>query len=1050
MQKPLLFLFLFAFNLFITNAQTYTANPISKYKTELDKKFKKYEIFELNIENVFAGLNTRGTRTDINIVAGSHNWDLELFEHDMFAANYVRSIADDQGVKRSNVKPIRSYLGNIKGVRGGNVNFNISENIILASIEYAGTTYFIENLRGIAEGASSNEIIIYNTADVIENKSILCGFDAMKQVVKPDVDVNINRNHCVIVEIALACDFSVFQVRSSGSEAWASGILSLMAGNYDNEFAHLVEFDIAGTFVATTAPSDPWNGVNNINTHLNVHVSWGNGGGYGVGYDVATAWTRKYTSGAVGLAYVGVVCTSNRYNVCSDFGGSDNINRQLQAHEVGHNFSSGHDAGGSFIMAPSVNGSSTWSSQSINAINNHIASRGCLGSCGTIEPPVAFFRATPTTGCVPMSVTFTDLSTGVPTSWLWTFPGGTPSTSTQRNPTLTYNTVGSYDVTLRVTNAGGNDTETFFDYIVANDTPTCVWSEYADQKYVEFTDNSDRATSYAWKFGDGNTSNLKDPTHEYAKDGIYNVCLKTSNVCGFREVCKKITIVSEVFADFEVDNEDGCAPYIVTFKNKSSDNVNTYRWTFPGGDPSTSTLKEPTVRYNYKGKYDVTLFVSNTRYSDQKLALKYMKIDSLPFADFTYNSIGLDVDFSNLSVDGLTYAWTFGDGMNSVLKNPIHSYASAGQYSVRLITTNYCGTDTAIYNVTVSGGLAANYRVDKTNGCTPYTVTFENLSQNAKTYNWSFPGGNPSSSTDRNPTVTYQNPGSYDINLVVSDGIGTADLRKSSYITVENYPEAQYSHTIKRFDAIFTNESKYGTSYLWNFGDNSGTSTEQSPTHTYGAEGEYLVKLSVTNGCGTITYEKLVSVYLIPKVNFTSDYNIVCAGDTVNFKDLSSKDVISWDWVFDGANISATRTKDPIVIYEIPGVYGVKLTVSNTNGNNSLAVLKYIEVRSAIKCPEKSGDKRTGPQFKKGVVSKRDNADVGVIPNPASEKIQITGLSSGEEGVLEIFSINGLKVKTVKIGSENSSIDVSSLFPGVYFLKMNSNQSNFKHKLIIE
>ena len=169
----------------------------------------------------------------------------------------------------------------------------------------------------------------------------------------------------------------------------------------------------------------------------------------------------------------------------------------------------------------------------------------------------------------------------------------------------------------------------------------------------------------------------------------------------------------------------------MTFKNKSSDNVNTYRWTFPGGDPSTSTLKEPTVRYNYKGKYDVTLFVSNTRYSDQKLALKYMKIDSLPFADFTYNSIGLDVDFSNLSIDGLTYAWTFGDGMNSVLKNPIHSYASAGQYSVRLITTNYCGTDTAIYNVTVSGGLTANYRVDKTNGCTPYTVTFENLSQNA-------------------------------------------------------------------------------------------------------------------------------------------------------------------------------------------------------------------------------------------------------------------------------------------------------------------------------
>ena len=80
-------------------------------------------------------------------------------------------------------------------------------------------------------------------------------------------------------------------------------------------------------------------------------------------------------------------------------------------------------------------------------------------------PPVAQFSANKTTVEIGKSVSFTDESTGSPTSWNWTFDGGTPSTSTQQNPTVVYNTIGTYDVTLKVTNANGNDTETKTDYI---------------------------------------------------------------------------------------------------------------------------------------------------------------------------------------------------------------------------------------------------------------------------------------------------------------------------------------------------------------------------------------------------------------------------------------------------------------------------------------------------------------------------------------------------------------------------------------------------------
>lgn len=83
-------------------------------------------------------------------------------------------------------------------------------------------------------------------------------------------------------------------------------------------------------------------------------------------------------------------------------------------------------------------------------------------------PPVANFSGTPTTVVEGGSVQFTDLSTNTPTSWAWTFAGGTPATSTSQNPTVTYNTAGTYSVSLTVSNASGSDSKTLAAYITVN------------------------------------------------------------------------------------------------------------------------------------------------------------------------------------------------------------------------------------------------------------------------------------------------------------------------------------------------------------------------------------------------------------------------------------------------------------------------------------------------------------------------------------------------------------------------------------------------------
>ena len=90
----------------------------------------------------------------------------------------------------------------------------------------------------------------------------------------------------------------------------------------------------------------------------------------------------------------------------------------------------------------------------------------CLPAC---VPPLAAFNATPTSGCIPLTVNFTDQSTGSPTSWNWSFPGGTPSSHTgQMPPLVTYNAAGSYNVTLSVSNACSSDNETKTVTVYAN------------------------------------------------------------------------------------------------------------------------------------------------------------------------------------------------------------------------------------------------------------------------------------------------------------------------------------------------------------------------------------------------------------------------------------------------------------------------------------------------------------------------------------------------------------------------------------------------------
>jgi len=155
---------------------------------------------------------------------------------------------------------------------------------------------------------------------------------------------------------------------------------------------------------------------------------------------------------------------------------------------------------------------------------------------GGPQPPVAAFTGSPTTGCAPLTVNFTDQSTNTPTSWSWTFGDG--GTSTAQNPSYQYTTAGTYTVTLTATNASGSDGETKTNYITVSSTSTIVANfsgtpvTGAAPLNVTFTDLSTGGpTSWAWTFGDGGTSTAQNPSYTYTTAGTYNVSLTASSAC---------------------------------------------------------------------------------------------------------------------------------------------------------------------------------------------------------------------------------------------------------------------------------------------------------------------------------------------------------------------------------------------------------------------------------------------------------------------------------------------------------------------------------------
>lgn len=240
------------------------------------------------------------------------------------------------------------------------------------------------------------------------------------------------------------------------------------------------------------------------------------------------------------------------------------------------------------------------------------------------------------------------------------------------------------------------------------------------------------------------------------------------------------------------------------------------------------------------------------------------------------------------------------------------------------------------------GSITSSFSCDATNGCSPLVVNVTDHSSGSIT-SWYWDLGNGNTSTQRNPSATYLNPGVYTIKLITSNGIASDSTTKT--ITVYGRPVVDFvcdkvsacTNDSIHFTAQVTPGSAAISQYAWGFGNGIASSTV-NPIYKYNTPGFYDVTLVVqdSNGCiANVTKPSYIKVWASPTVTYTATPATSCGtSQMVTFASQSSTSGLSYLWSF-GDSIASTQA-NPSHLYQY-GKYRSILTVTNSYGCKSAA-----------------------------------------------------------------------------------------------------------------
>jgi PKD repeat protein len=437
-------------------------------------------------------------------------------------------------------------------------------------------------------------------------------------------------------------------------------------------------------------------------------------------------------------------------------------------------------------------------------------SKGCVGLdtlVVEVEKPVAMFTVDTPSGCQPLTVNFTNGSTGY-VSVLWNF--GDTNTSTDVNTSHTYPNLGSslayYTVRLEVTSVNGcvssmenNITvypEILSDFTISNDT-------ICSGESVTFS-LQPGAFRYFWNFGDGQSENGSNViNHVFMNTNTtpvtYDVILTTESFygCQSADTMQVVVYPTPVPAFIATPVSQTIPNATVSFTN--STNPGTWIWLWDFADGNNSAIESPVHTYAAPGEYAVSLTVSNG-VCTESVTHNISILPTPPIASFDPIPSGCmpwNISINNTSLYATSYYWDFGDGYSSNAMNPVYTYLQAGSYLVTLTVQGPGGSDTETQMVYVYQAPKAYFEVSPT---TVYvndeSVRMFNLTEGGDSFVWEF--GDGDTSHLRDPYHKYTTEGIYDITLHAYSSNGCYDTYVlSPAVTVEPFGKLVFATVFK-------------------------------------------------------------------------------------------------------------------------------------------------------------------------------------------------------------------------------------------------------------
>jgi PKD repeat protein len=496
----------------------------------------------------------------------------------------------------------------------------------------------------------------------------------------------------------------------------------------------------------------------------------------------------------------------------------------------------------------------------INANNDTIYATPGAG-CANLDP-IANFEADQTVVDMGDAVNFTDLSTGDPTTWAWTFDGATPASSGDQNPAgVVYPDPGQYDVTLTVTNEYGESTETKAMYITVNDTAAAPVADFTASQTtisvgssIDFMDMSlNNPTSWEWTF-DGatpGTSNSENPTGiQYTSVGTFTVTLVATNEIGsdtetktdyitVRDTTAFDLVITEIMYNPPESGNDSLE--FVEIYNNDAVEVDLEGYYFSQG-----------FEYEFlEGSIAAGEYILVAINADAMM--NTFGVDAMQWTSGALSNSGEIIELRNSAdkvVDIVEFTdsepWPVradGDGPSMTLCNPEDDNNVAENWWASLEFAAVNAENDTIWATPGTGcsvypsAPTANFEANVTSGSPGLAVEFTDLSSDEPTeWAWTFEGGYPETSAQQNPGVIYLNAGDFDVTLTATNEYGSDTKTETDYIHIS----VGMSDDLTFAMAVYPNPSNTG---IFNIASNNETMKE----------------IKIYNIAGSLVYENAVT-----------------------------------------------------------------------------------------------------------------------------------------------------------------------------------------------